>query len=34
MKPEESISQMFARFVNITNGLISLGKSYIEKIVF
>ncbi|KAH7857008.1 hypothetical protein Vadar_008009 [Vaccinium darrowii] len=31
MQPNESISQMFARFTNITNGLKSLGKSYTES---
>ena len=31
MQPDESVSQMFARFTNITNGLKSLGKSYTES---
>ena len=31
MQLDESISQMFARFTNITNGLKSLGKSYTES---
>ena len=28
MKPEETISEMFARFTAITNGLKGLGKEY------
>ena len=28
MKPEETISEMFARFTSITNGLKALGKEY------
>ena len=31
MKPYESISQMFARFANITNGLKALGKTYTQS---